>query len=102
MKEPKAQRLCGDLEHRIAGRERIATIRLMGYRARFGARLDEAVVGLRIRPDAYPEHAGPVARHFEDVARRSRERRAGRRSAEALRRIETKKGAGIERHGARA
>ena len=82
MQEAKAQRRGGDLERRLARRERPGAA---GPRATVHALVaadDEAVVGPGARSRAQPEHARTVARDFEDVAGRRRERRARRRRAE--------------------
>ena len=88
MEKPEAQWRGREFERGVARGEFPGAVLARLDGARLGAPDDETVVGLRARSRAQPEHAGPVAGHFEDVARRRRERHARRGGAEALQRIE--------------
>ena len=101
MKEAKAQRRGGDLERALARRERPGAAFPGRHRARLGPAEDEAIVGPGARSHAQPEHARAVAGDFEDVAGRRRERRARRRRAETLQRVEPDEGGGVESHARR-
>ena len=101
MEQPEAQWRGREFERGVARRECPGAVLARFDGARLGAPDDKAIVGLRARPRAQPEHTRPVTGHFEDIACRGRKRHARCGRVEALQRIEAKDRRGVEGHGQR-